>query len=610
VSREDRFALLAAVILAAGAYAGSLGHNFTYDDVHIIKESELLHSLANWRAILHATWWEDAMYRPFTALTFAADWALSGGDPRWFHVVNVLLHAGVTALVFLLVRSLLPLFPAAAAAALFAVHPVHVEAVANVVGRAEVLATLFALGAVLLYRADGALAATGERGWRRWLASFGTLTALWLALASKESAFATPGLLLLTDWAAARQANVSWGAAVRRHWVLCAASVVLTAEWLWIWLSTVGALGGGAGEAPGLEGAGLGTRIVVMAPVVLQYARLFFLPARLSADYSPDFLPVAEHLNLPGVLGLLLVGGATLAALAARARAWPVTFALAWIGGTLLIVSNLLVPTEVLIAERTLYLPSVGAVLLVAYGLAALPARRAPAAAALGGLLVALGVWRTTTRVPVWRDDSTLLHQIVLDAPGSFRADWVLGGLYFIGGDSARGEALYRRALRVYPFHAQLWDDLGVQMETQRRWRDAAPAFAAAFRINRRRAESAARAIVNYLRAGMVDSAAVLAREARALHVDDYRVQVALGDLALAQGRPLEAMTWRRRVARRFPGVWWYWWLTADAAIRARYCPEAEHALGRLRRLGADPARRAEVERGAQKAGCPVMRSS
>jgi len=609
VSREDRFALLAAVILAAGAYAGSLGHHFTYDDVHIIKESELLHSLANWRAILQATWWEDALYRPFTALTFAADWAVSGGDPRWFHAVNILLHAGVTALVFLLVRSLLPLFPAAAAAALFAVHPVHVEAVANVVGRAEVLATLFALGAVLLYRADGALAAAGDRSWRRWLASFGTLTALWLALASKESAFATPGLLLLADWAAARQANVSWGAAVRRHWVLCAAGIALTAEWLWIWLSTTGELGG-AGEAPGLEGAGLAARIVVMAPVVLQYVRLLFFPARLSADYSPDFLPVAEQLNLAGVVGLALVGAALAGAWAARARAWPVTFALAWIGGTLLIVSNLVVPSEVLLAERTLYLPSVGAALLAGYGLAVLAERRVVVAAALGGVLVALGVWRTMTRVPVWRDDSTLLHQIVLDAPGSFRADWVLGGLYFIGGDSARGEALYRRALRVYPFHAQLWDDLGVQMETQRRWRDAAPAFAAAFRINPRRAESAARAIVNYLRAGMVDSAAVVAREARALHVDDYHVQVALGDVALAQGRPLEAMTWRRRVARRFPGVWWYWWLTADAAIRARYCPEAEHALGQLRRLGADPTRRAELERGAQKAGCPVMRSS
>jgi tetratricopeptide (TPR) repeat protein len=341
-----------------------------------------------------------------------------------------------------------------------------------------------------------------------------------------------------------------------------------------------------------------------MAPVVLQYVRLLFFPARLSADYSPAFLPVAEHLNFAGLLGVTLVVAAIAAGWAARTRAWPVTFALAWIGATLLIVSNLLVPTEVLVAERTLYLPSVGATLLVGYGLGALAARRFGAAVVLGALLVALGVVRTASRVPVWRDDSTLLHQLVRDAPGSFRADWVLGGFYFIGGDSASGEALYRRALRTNPLHAQLWDDLGVQMETQQRWRDAAPAFAAAFRIDRRRAEAAARAIVNYLRAGLVDSAAAIAREARGIHSEDYRVQIALGDLALAQGRPLEAMTWRRRVARRFPDVWSYWWLTADAAVRAGYCPEVAHSLGELARLRADPVRRAELVRGARRAGC------
>jgi Flp pilus assembly protein TadD len=606
VSRPDRIALLSAVVLAAGVYAGSLGHAFTYDDVHIIERRELVHSLEDWRGILGATWWGTAMYRPVTLLTFAVDWVVSGGDPGWFHAVNVLLHAGATALVYLLARSLLPSLPAAAAAVLFAVHPVHVEAVANVVGRAEVLATLFALGAVLLYRADGTLAARGDQTWRRWAASWGTLATLGLALASKESAFVTPGLLLLADWADAKRVGLTWGVVVRRHWVLAAASIALTAEWLWIWLSMVGGVEGGAAEAPGIEGAGLAARAMVMAPVVLEYVRLLFFPARLSADYSPDFLPVAQRLTLAGVAGLVVVAAAAVAAWMARRRAWPVVFALAWIGGTLLIVANVLVPMEVLLAERTLYLPSVGAVLLLGYGVGALAPRWRAAGAVLGGLLVALGVWRTVTRVPAWRNNTMFVRHIVLDAPGSYRADWVLGGYLFTIGDSARGEALYRRALRINPLHAPLWDDLGVQMETQGRWRDAARAFAAAFRIRPERAEPAARAIVNYLRAGVVDSAAVIAGEARARHVEDYRVQIALGDLALARGRPLEAMTWRRRVARRFPDVWQYWWLTADAAVRAGYCPEVVRALGQLERLGADPARRGEVVQGARRAGCGV----
>jgi Flp pilus assembly protein TadD len=602
--RAERLALLAAVALALGVYAGSVGHDFAYDDVYIIKNRDLLHSLGNWRAILHSTWWGSSLYRPLTMLTFATDWMLAGGNPHWFHFVNIVLHAAVTALVFLLARSLLPIFPAAAAAALFAVHPVHVEAVANVVGRAEVLATLFALVAVLLYRADGQLVARGDESWRRWGTSGGTLAALGLALASKESAFATPGLLLLADWVDARQHGVAWGAAVRRHWVLCAAGLALTAEWLWLWLSTVGAIGGGVGEAPGLEGRGLPSRMVVMAPVVLEYLRLFFFPAHLSADYGPDYLPVAERLTLTGALGLAVVATASVGAWVVRIRAWPLTFALAWIGGTLLVVSNLLVPTEVLLAERSLYLPSVGAVLLVGCGLGALTAWRASTAALVGVVGVGLAAWRTATRVPVWRDNTAVFSAIVRDAPGSYRAYWILGGSSFTRGDSARGELLYRRALQVNPLHPVLWYDLGVQMEAQKRWRFAAPAFATAFRLDRALPEAAAFAIVNYLRAGMVDSAAAIAPEARATSLDDYRVQIALGDLALARGRPLEAMTWRRRVAKRFPDVWWYWWLTADAAIRAGYCPEAERDIAELGRLGADSVRLAEVVRGARRARC------
>ena len=150
---EPRWAVMTCIALAIAAYMGSLGHGFAYDDVPLIEVNRRVHSLANWATILRSSWWSDSLYRPFSALTLAADWTIGGGDPRWFHVVNVLLHAGATALVYVLARTLVPPFAALAAGALFAVHPVHVEAVANIVGRAEVLAALFALAAVLLYRA-------------------------------------------------------------------------------------------------------------------------------------------------------------------------------------------------------------------------------------------------------------------------------------------------------------------------------------------------------------------------------------------------------------------------------------------------------------------------
>jgi len=602
---EPRWAVVTCIALAIAAYAGSLGHGFAYDDVPLIEVNRRVHSLANWATILRSSWWSDSLYRPFSALTLAADWTVGGGDPRWFHVVNVLLHAGATALVYVLARTLVPPFAALAAGALFAVHPVHVEAVANIVGRAEVLAALFALAAVLLYRADGALAERNDMTWRRWVTSFGVLGCLLLALASKETAFVTPGLLWLVDWLDAQRAGRSWGAALRRHWVLWAGAVALTGEWLWIWSTVTGTLSAGI-DAPGFEGAGLARRAVVMAPVVLEYVRLLVFPARLSADYSPDFLPVAERLTGRGAAGCAIIVAAVVAALAARRKALPVSFALAWMAGTLFVVSNIISPSEILLAERTLYLPSVGAVLLVGYGLDRFAGRWRAAGGVAAGILVGLGALRTVTRVPVWRDNATILPQLVRDAPGSFRSYWVAGALNYMTGDSARGEALLRRALAVHPLARGVWTDLATQLEHQGRWRAAAAAYSAAFRIDSTRTGQAALAVVNLVRAGgpgALDSAEALGRTARRIDPRDYQLLIALGDLALARRRPLEAMTLRRQVAWRFPEVWWYWYLTAQAALEAGYCPEAERSFQRLERLGADTARVAELTRKAEAGG-------
>lgn len=590
-------------LLAVAVYALSVGHGFTYDDVHIVRDNERLHSIANWRRILTAPWWADALYRPLTALTLAADWSVSGGNPRWFHLVNVMLNGGVAVLVYLLARTLLPAVGAVAAACLFAVHPVHVEAVANIVGRAEVLAALFLVLAVILYRADGELAAAGRTNWRRWATSFGVLVSLLLALASKEVAFVGPGLLLMVDWYDGRKAGLPLGAAVLRHWVLWCATVALTAEWLWIWASVLGGIQGGV-EAPGLLGAGLGQRAIVMAPVVLEYVRLLVFPARLSADYSPDFLRVADHLTLRGAVGLVVLAAAVGGAVAVRRRMPAVTFGAAWVGGTLLIVGNVLVPTEVLLAERTLYLASVGGVLVLG-ALIGVAHRRWPRAAIAGTLvLVTLGSIRTLTRVPVWRDNDTFFPQLVRDAPGSFRSLWVKGALRFEAGDSAGGEELLRRSIQVYPLHPYVWSDLAWQMELQQRWREAAVFYATAFRLDSARIEYAALAVADYLRAGLSDSAAAVAERADRVAPRHPLVLIARSDVALAMGDPMEAMTLRRQVAWRFAAAWQYWYLTASAALEAGYCPEAARSLERLRELGPDREELPDLERRAEAAGC------
>jgi hypothetical protein len=583
-TRQDAVGLLGSALLALGAFAISVGHEFVYDDVKVIVDNTTLHSIANWLVIVSEPWWGPELYRPVTSLTLALDWTVSGGHPHWFHAVNVILHVTATGLVFLLARCWLPAFGAVAAGAVFAVHPVHVEAVANVVGRAEVLAGLFSVAAVLAYRWDGLLAARGDTSWHRWLSAFGSLVLLALALGSKESAFATPGLFLVVDWLDAKVSGERFTDRLARHWVLWVAGVALAAEFLWVRSIVLEGLAGVA-PAPGLWGESMGGRALVMAPVIVEYVRLLVFPLHLSADYSPDFLVPAHGPTLAGLAGVLLLLVAIVLALRARHAAPVVTLGLAWIGGSLLVVSNVLVPTGVLLAERSMYVPSVGLALLAGWVAVALVARRREVAVGAVALVVTLGMVRTIARVPVWRAAEPFFSHLVTDARGSYRAYWVQSASAYAEGERERGEALALRALQIVQTSPNLWAYLARAYEEEERWLEAAQALRAAFRLDTTRARAAGDGMVAFLRAGALDSAASLGREALEIDPRNHFAMIAMSDVALRRGRALEAMTWRRQVAWRFPQVWEYWYLTAEAALQAGFCPEGARSIARLRAL-------------------------
>jgi hypothetical protein len=149
--------LIAACFLA---YWNTLGAGFTYD-AHFIVESNLLIRSLSVIDIFSAPFWQGFVtegggtyYRPFTILTYAMDFALSGLDPYAFHLTNLLLHTGTTLLVLQLGRRLIRSERAALfGAILFAVHPVHTEAVSSVAGRSDILVGLFFVSTLLVFSA-------------------------------------------------------------------------------------------------------------------------------------------------------------------------------------------------------------------------------------------------------------------------------------------------------------------------------------------------------------------------------------------------------------------------------------------------------------------------
>lgn len=571
-------------LVAVGAFATSAGHEFVYDDVHIIVGNTQLHSVRNFASIVTDSWWPDALYRPVTQLSLALDWSVSNGDPRYFHLVNVFLHAVTSVLVLVLCGTVLPRVGAVAAALIFAVHPVHVEAVSYVVGRADVMATLFVVSAALLYRIDGSLAVRATTNLIRWLTSFGVLACLLLAFGSKESALGAPALLLVVDWVEARRSGVAVTSRVRSHATLLIATFVVAAEWMLLRSLILGDFAGDH-PGPGVFTLGFVDRVTVMTPVVFEWARLLLFPLHLSADYSPNFLSGEPELSLKLLLGVVILLLAFIGGVRASRRFPEVTFGLLWMGGSLLVISNVLVPSGVLLAERSMYLPSVGFVIVVGWLVTQASARRLRASVAVVALVVGAGLARSLHRIPVWKNASVFFPQLVRDAPGSFRGIWVAGALAYDAGDRERGEQLMRQAIGTYPLFSNAWSDLASYFEQDERWLEAGQFYAASFRIDPTRLDDAVNSVSNFIRASEPDSAELVANAAVDLHGRDHRIVVLLAEIASMRGTHLKAMTLRRQLTWRFPGVWQYWYLTADAAAHAGYCPEALRSMERAAQL-------------------------
>jgi protein O-mannosyl-transferase len=206
-----------ALLAGLAAYANGLAGTFQFDDHNVIVNTERVHSLS--------AWWQATSHgglRPLLNLTYTLNWLGGEGSPFGFHVFNLLVHLVTTACVFALARSFLRRCPpatdiditAAWAALLFAVHPLHSEAVTYICGRSSSMMTLFYLGALVYYaRAEEGLV-------RHRLAAISLFV---MAVLTKESALLFPFALLAWDWST----GTPWRLALHRQWPFWAMCLVV-----------------------------------------------------------------------------------------------------------------------------------------------------------------------------------------------------------------------------------------------------------------------------------------------------------------------------------------------------------------------------------------------
>ena len=466
-------AVLAVVLAALAVYINSLWNGFAYDDTWIIERNTRVHQLTDMKAIWLTPYWPSfgsqlGLYRPFAIFAYAVEWAIGGGAPWIFHLVNVVLHAAVSALVFLLTEKLFRFRVAFAAALIFASHPVHTEAVANVVGQNELWAAIGALGACIVYvgRPDGLDVSPGRL--------VAVLALYMVSLLSKESAVGLPALLVLLDFAQRRVQLDRAGIMryVRALLPMAVAFALLLAGYLVLRHNVLGTIGG-TDAAPGLPYLREQYRVLNALRAWPEFVRLLFFPLDLSVDYAPAVVMPVESFTPMVVLGAILVGAVVLLTFATPAVP-KVGLAAGWFLLTILPVSNFFFPIGVLIAERTLYLPSLAACLLAGYAWDAatqsVQQESRKAAYALALVIVAFFSVRTVIRNPDWDSLTTVWKGLHRDHPESYRAQWLNAIGMWEQGRPDLAERYFEFAYRLWDRDSQMITEWGNFYIGQRRY--------------------------------------------------------------------------------------------------------------------------------------------
>jgi len=526
------------VLLALCASASSLRNGFAYDDVVIIRDNAQVHSLNQWAFDFVQGYWPQrhggALYRPLTLAAFSAQWAIGHGVPGVFHAVNVAAYAALTLVVFGLALELLPTAGAWVAAALFAVHPVHVEAVGNVVGQAELTTALVVCLGVWLYLRARRRPELTVRD------SVLLLTLLAIAALCKENGVILLPLLVAAEVTVIQDQRPA-GARAR---ALLPTYLLLVLGTLLLLLARRAALGATVGEYPTLVLGDLGfrDRCLTMLGIVPEWVRLFLWPAHLTADYGPVEFVAATRFGGPQALGLAL-GLVTVATVLATGRRRPaLAFGVAWAVLSLLPVSNILLPTGILLAERTLLLPSVGVTLAAGAGAVAAwrrlgaggPALRWAAAGGLG-LLLLMGAVRSAARQPAWRDTASVVKQLVRDAPLNYRG-WLMYGAHLRteGRNSEARDAILRSA-GLFHQDGRVYEDLGQLVRFEHGCPRAIPLFRRSLAIDPTLYEARGRLYVCLLELG--DTAGAMAQAAEGAKRGEWFFQ-----LVMARARGAEAV--------------------------------------------------------------------
>ena len=491
-------AVVVILIASIGVYLNALPGEFVYDDPTLIEQNPWITAVGHLPDIFLSNAWafeqmQSNYYRPLLFVILMLDFHLFGLESWGYHLSNVLLHAGVSVLVFMVAASLLKqghrlmdepsasswqrLLPLIAAL-LFALHPIHTESVAWISGMTDVSFSLFYLLAFHLYmKAEG-----------RWCASFaGSLLCFFLAALCKEPALTLPIMLFIYDALIRREGDLSADgilSMLKRYGPFAFVAIAYLA------LRTYS-----LGEfAPVQRHQALSSYeyFINIFPLFGQYLGKLVFPIDLNVLHV--FHPISSLISWPGLAGALTTLSFLGAVYFLARRDRVAAFCLLWIAIPLLPALYIPALGENSFAERYLYLPSFGFVMFVSIALVrmATARRRFIASLALPCLMI-VGVayaFATVERNLDWRDNFSLWADTIQHSPDAYIAYNNLGLAHINRNEPDQAVAILEEALRLNPAYAKSHYNLGLVFEKRGQLAVAAVQFERAVALDSRFAKA------------------------------------------------------------------------------------------------------------------------
>jgi tetratricopeptide (TPR) repeat protein len=487
VSFTEFIPILIILFVSFFVYFNALFGDFVYDDIMQIVGNRWILDVRNIPTIFSKDVWAfnpgtagmvSNYYRPLMYVTFVLNYQLFGLRPWGFHLINILFHCGASVLVFLIIRRLLNeqrdsgsssyFSPAFMAAILFASHPIHTEAVTWISGLPDVAFTFFYLLAFYLYvRSEAVLSGN-------YLFSIGCFA---VAALFKEPALTLPVVLLAYDYVCGKK-RASFSDYVKRY----TPYFLIGVGYLALRIHALGEF------APMKRHVRLSAYqyVINVFPLFIQYLAKLLLPLDLNAFYV--FHPITSLFGLKAALSLMatVVFVVLFPVMLKKNR---VVF-LGLVFMTMPLLPVLYIPGivgENTFADRYLYLPSVGYVLLLAIFLSWAEKKLPTAVKSITIMFLVIGglyAVGTVSRNNIWKDNLALWSDTVRKSPDSAIVHNNLAFAYGSRGQRDRAIGEYQTAVRLKPDYVEGHFNLAAVYASEGQWDRAIAEYQKAIQLN------------------------------------------------------------------------------------------------------------------------------